>query len=79
VFAIGQHHAADRDSIHLPDGFTDDGEGVVADLAGRTQVVQADQVPRVDFATIDEFVDLDGSRRFQRRVLEFLLRHLDEE
>ena len=36
VLAVGQHHAADRDLVHLPDGLADDGEGVVADLAVRT-------------------------------------------
>ena len=78
VLAVGQHHASDRDLVHLADGFADDGEGVVADLAVRHQVVGTDQIPRVDLAAVDELVDLDGSRRFQRDVLELLLRHLDE-
>ena len=37
VLAVGQHHASDRDLVHLADGFADDGEGVVADLAVRTR------------------------------------------
>ena len=78
VLAVGQHHASDRDLVHLTDGFADDGEGVVADLAVRHQVVGTDQIPRIDLAAVDELVDLDGSRRFQRDVLELLLRHLDE-
>ena len=47
-------------------------------LPSGTQVVGTDQIPRVDLAAVDELVDLDGSRRFQRDVLELLLRHLDE-
>ena len=78
VLAVGQHHAPDGDLVHLADGLADDREGVVADLAVRHQVVGADQIPRVDLAAVDELVDLDGPRRFQRDVLEFLLRHLDE-
>jgi hypothetical protein len=39
MLTVGQHHAADRDLAHLPDCFADDREGVVADLAVRTQVV----------------------------------------
>ena len=78
VLPVGQHHAPDRDLVHLADGFADDGEGVVADLAVRHQVVGTDQISRIDLAAVDELVDLDGSRRFQRDVLELLLRHLDE-
>ncbi len=78
VLTVGQHHPSDRDLVHLTDGFADDGEGVVADLSVRHQVVGTDQIPRVDLAAVDELVDLDGSRRFQRDVLELLLRHLDE-
>ena len=78
VLAVGQHHASDRDLVHLADGFADDGEGVVTDLSVRHQVVGTDQIPRIDLAAVDELVDLDGSRRFQRDVLELLLGHLDE-
>jgi hypothetical protein len=39
VLAVGQHHASDRNLVHLPDGLADDREGIVADLAVRTQVV----------------------------------------
>ena len=78
VLAVGQHHPSDRDLVHLADGFADDGEGVVADLAVRTQVIGTDQIARIDLAAVDELVDLDGPRRFQRDVLELLLRHLDE-
>jgi hypothetical protein len=44
VLAVGQHHAADRDFVHLPDSFAIDREGVMSDLAVRTQVVGADQI-----------------------------------
>jgi hypothetical protein len=47
-------------------------------LAVRTQVIGADQIARVDLALVDELVDFDGARRFQRDVLEFFLGHLDE-
>jgi hypothetical protein len=33
VLAAGQHHASDRDLVHLSDGFADDCEGIVSDLA----------------------------------------------
>jgi DNA end-binding protein Ku len=63
--------------VNLPNGLANDGEGVMADLSVRHQVVGKDQIPRIDLGAIDELVDLDGSRRFQRDVLEFLLGHLD--
>jgi len=75
---FSQHHAADRDLVHLSDGLADDGESVVADLPVRHQVVRTDQISRIDLAAVDELVDLDGARRFQRHVLELLLRYLDE-
>jgi hypothetical protein len=50
----------------------------MADLAVRTQVIGADQIAGVDLGAVDELVDLDGPRRFQRNVLEFFLGHLDE-
>ena len=78
MLAVGQHHASDRDLVHLPDGLADDREGVVADLAVRTQVIGADQISRIDLAAVDELVDLDGPGQLQRHVLELLLGHLDE-
>jgi hypothetical protein len=78
VLAVGQHDTPDRYLVHLPDGLADDGEGVVSYLAVRKQIVGADQVARIDLAAVDEFVDFDGPGRFQRHVLEFVLRHLDE-
>jgi hypothetical protein len=71
VLPIGQHHATDRDLIQLSDGFADDRESVVADFPVRHQVIGTDQIPRVDLAAVDELVDLDGSRRFQRDVPRF--------
>ena len=47
-------------------------------LPSGTQVVGTDQIARIDLAAVDELVDLDGPRQFQRDVLELLLRHLDE-
>jgi len=38
----------------------------------------ANDISRIDFAAIDEVVDPDRSRRFQRDVLELPLCHLDE-
>ena len=78
VLAVGQHHAADRDLVHLADGLADHREGVVPDLAVGTQVIGTDQIARIDLGAVDELVDLDGARRFQRDVLELLLGHLDE-
>jgi hypothetical protein len=78
VFAVGQHHAADGDLVHLADGLADHREGVVADFAVRTQVVGPDQVARVDLGLLHELVDLDGAGGFQRDLIELLLRHLDE-
>ena len=42
VFAAGQHHASDRNLVHLADGLTDHREGVMPDLAVRAQVIGAD-------------------------------------
>ena len=39
VLAVGQDDAADRDLVHFADGLPDHREGVMADLAIRTQVV----------------------------------------
>ena len=73
VFAVGQHHAADRDLVHAADGFADHGEGVVADLAVGDEIVGTDQIAVVDVGLGHEFVDLDGVGRLQRDVLEFIL------
>ncbi|MGY2930565.1 hypothetical protein ACVWXL_000040 [Bradyrhizobium sp. GM22.5] len=78
MLAIGQYHPTDGDLVHLADGFANDGEGVVTYLAVGTQVVGADEVSGIDLTAIDELVDLDGSRRFQRDVFELLLGHLDQ-
>ncbi|MBB4381810.1 hypothetical protein GGD61_006500 [Bradyrhizobium sp. SBR1B] len=78
MLAIGQHHTTNCDLVHLADGFADDCEGVVPNLAIRAQIVGADQIPWVDLTPVDELVDLDGSRGFQRDVLKLLLGHLDE-
>jgi hypothetical protein len=78
VLTVGEHHPSDRDLVHLTDGFSDDGEGVVTDFAVRHQVVGTDQISRVDLAAVNELVDFDGSRRVQRDVFKLLLRHLDE-
>ena len=48
VLAVGQHQTPDGDFVHLADRLADDREGVMADLAVRTQVVGADQIPRID-------------------------------
>jgi len=50
----------------------------VADLAVGPDVIRADQVARVDVRLLDELVDLYGARGFQRDLLEFLFRDLDE-
>jgi hypothetical protein len=75
VLAIRQHHPADRDLVHLPNGLADHCEGVVADLAVRPQVTNH-QVTRVDLG--HELVDLDRPRRLQCNFLELLVRHLNE-
>ena len=64
VLAIGQHHASDRNLVHLSDGFPDDGKRVVPDLAVGTQIIRPYEISRIDLAAIDELVDLDGPRRF---------------
>jgi hypothetical protein len=70
VLPVGQHYPPDGDLVHLADGLPDHGEGVMADLAVRTQVVGTDHVARIDVGLVDELVDLDGARRFQRDLLE---------
>jgi hypothetical protein len=47
-------------------------------LAVGKQIIWADQIPRINLTAVDELVDLDDSRRFQRDVLELFLRHLDK-
>src|ERR1700744_6508712 len=78
VLAGGEHHAADRDLVHLTDGLTDHREGVVADLSIWAQVVWPDQITRVDLGLLDELVDVDRTRGFQRNLIELFLRHFDE-
>jgi hypothetical protein len=46
--------------LHFSDSLADNGEGVVADLSVRHQVVGTDEIPRIDLAAVDELVDLDG-------------------
>jgi hypothetical protein len=77
VLAVSQHHPPDRYHIHLPDSLPDHGEGVVANLAVRTEIVGADNVAGVDFLALHELIDLDGPRGFQRDMFEFFLGHLD--
>ncbi len=77
MLAAGQHHPSDRDLVHLADGLADHGEGVVPDLAVRTEVVGADNIARVDLVASHELVDLDGTGGLQRDVFELLLGHLD--
>ena len=72
-----KHHAADRNLVHVADGFADHRKGVVADLAVGHQIIGPDQIAVVDIRLRYEFVDLDGSGRFQRDVVEFLFGHLD--
>ena len=78
MLAVGQHHAPDGELVHFAEGFADDCESVMADLAIGSEVVGTDQVAWIDLASIDELVDLDGSRRVQRDVFELVLRDLDE-
>jgi hypothetical protein len=51
---------------------------VVADLAVRPRIVGPDQIAGIDLIALDERVDLDGARGFQRHVLELFVRDLDE-
>jgi hypothetical protein len=62
VLAVGQHDSSDRDLAHLADRFPDYREGVMADLAVRTQIIGADQIPRINLAAVDELIDFDGAR-----------------
>ena len=59
-------------------GFPNDREGVMADLAVWAQIVGADEISGIDLGAVDEFVDLDRPRRFQRHVLKLLFGDLDE-
>ncbi|OIQ69600.1 hypothetical protein GALL_487970 [mine drainage metagenome] len=77
VFAVGQHHAPDRDLVHAANGFADHRKGVMTDLAVGYEIIRTDQIADVDIGFRHKFVDLDRVRRFQRDVVEFLLRHLD--
>jgi hypothetical protein len=78
VLAVGQHHPANRDLVHVADGLADHREGILTDLTVRAQVVGPDQIPRIDLGSVDEFVDLDSPRGFQRHVLKLFLGQLDE-
>jgi hypothetical protein len=48
VFAAGKYKPTDSDDVHTADGFTDDGESVLANLAIRHQVVRPDQIARIN-------------------------------
>ena len=56
VFTIGQHHAADRDFVHLPDGFTNDREGRLCRRGAM------ERIRYLDLAAVNKLADLDGSR-----------------
>ena len=77
MLAVGQHHAADRDLVHAPDGFADHRKRIMADLAVGDEIIGTDQIAVVDIGLGHELVDLDGMGRFQRDVVELLLRDLD--
>jgi hypothetical protein len=49
----------------------------VTDLAVGPEIIRPDKVARIDVRLVDEFVDLDGARRFQRDLLELLLGDFD--
>src|SRR5205823_3988619 len=51
--------------------------GVVTNLPVRAQIVRTDEISRIDLAAVNKLIDFDGSRRFQRDILELLLGHLD--
>jgi hypothetical protein len=36
----------------------------MTDLAVGAKIIWPDEISRIDFAAVDEFVDLDGPRRF---------------
>jgi hypothetical protein len=78
VLAVRQHHASDRDLVHIPNGFANDREGIVANLAVRAQIIGTDETSGIDLGAVNEFVDLDRPGRFQSHVLELLFGDLDE-
>ncbi len=49
----------------------------MADLAVGHEIIGADQIAVVDVGFGHELVDLDGAGRFQRDVVQLILRHLD--
>src|ERR1700692_2652391 len=55
-------------TLFIADGLPDHGEGVVPDLAVRTQVVGPDDVARVDLVPLHKLVDFAGAGGFQRDV-----------
>jgi hypothetical protein len=57
VFAAGKDKPSDSDHVHTADGFTDDGESVVANLAIRYQVVRSDQIARINVGFGNKLVD----------------------
>jgi hypothetical protein len=50
----------------------------VADPAVGPQIVGPDQIAGIDLIALDELVDLDSARGFQRQFLELFLRDFDE-
>jgi hypothetical protein len=78
VLAVGQHDPPDGDHVHFADGLADHGEGVVPDLAVRTEVIGTDIVARIDLLALHELVDVDGARGLQCDVFELFFRHLYE-
>src|SRR5215472_11446153 len=77
VLAACEHDAAERHHVHLANGVTDDGKGILSDLTIRRDVVRRVDIALVDLALRNELVDVDGPRAFNLNGLELLV--LDKE
>jgi hypothetical protein len=77
VFTASQHKTPDGNHIHVADGFTDDGERVVANFAIWHEIIRTDQVARINIGFRNELVDIDGAVRVESDVFEFVFGDFD--
>ena len=73
VLPVGQDNASESDFIERADGFTDDGIGIMPNLAIGDNVIRPHQIKVVDFLARNELVDVNRASGLERDIVEFVL------
>jgi hypothetical protein len=73
VFPSGEYDPTNGDHVHFGNRVTDDGEGILTDLAVRGEVVGRIDKPIVDLISRNKLVDLDRPRAFDLHGIDLLI------